>query len=85
MNMCRACERDRQAVRKRQKYHADPVFRAQTVAAVRQFRVDNPGKRTAYNRARWRVIKADPILLANERERVRKAQKAYRARQRMAA
>ncbi len=85
MSSCRACERERQRDAKRLRYQTDPAFRARMVATVAEYRHgDVVGKRTAYNRARWIVIKSDPLLLAQERERTRRAQRAYRERQRAA-
>lgn len=84
MSRCRACERERQATQKRERYHGNPAFRRRMLTVVREYRMDNPDKRRTYNQARWLVIKSDPILLANERERTRRAQAAYRARRRAA-
>lgn len=84
MSRCRACEKARQRDQKRHRYQTDPVARERMIASSRTYHADNPGKRTAYNRAKWVVIKGDPILLANERERVRRAQATYRARRRAA-
>lgn len=80
LSRCRACWREYDARKARQKYLTDLSARDRHLLSSRQYRKLHRSVQRIKNKAKWQSILADPVAHASAKERTREAQRRYRAR-----